>query len=289
MNLRRRRTVFRAIARRAVVAAIAFASAVSIAAQGQGSAGFVEGEDIGGGEKFAVYGAERWFANHTLEWRAKAADCRTHLEAARAEENAALALRPALLAPGSHRELIEIFHAHIATRTEHLAAFRDCSNEANRYRAEDADRPAYYYGRPDPPIDFAQGVAQGVTDGFEGDRLWYAASPGIGPLLQKFKRVSTAVAAIGGASTAANMLKTAQEINPNVDPYDFGRKVGELIYQGADLRDAVKKCGPGRRIVAGDGRASRYRVRSRRGSPHGGRRSGRRITTTRRSAGGRRE
>jgi ribosomal protein L12E/L44/L45/RPP1/RPP2 len=229
----------------ALVAALTLAGAVSVGAQEQGGAGFIEGEDIGGGEKFAVYGAERWFNNHALEWRAKAAGCKTHLEAARAEENAALALRPAMLAPGSHRDLLEQFHAHIAKRTEYLKAFADCSNEANRYRPEDADRPAYYYGRPDPPVDFAQGVAQGVTDGFKGDAIWYAASPGLGPLLQKFKKVGTAVAAVGAASTANNMLKTAQEVNPNVDPYDFGRKVGELIYQGADLKDAVKNAAKG--------------------------------------------
>ena len=192
---------------RAVLAAIAFASALSVAAQGQGGAGFVEGEDIGGGEKFAVYGADRWFANHTLEWRAKAADCRTHLEAARAEEDAALALRPALLAPGSHRELIEIFHAHIAKRTEHLEAFS---------RLQQRGEPVSARGcRPAPvPLRTARSAHRFRTRGCPGRDRRVRGRPslvrgesGVGPLLQKFKRVGTAIAAVGGASTAANMLE----------------------------------------------------------------------------------
>ena len=210
------------------------------AAAEQGGAGFVEGEDIGGGARLAVYGAEQWFANHNVEWRAKAAHCKAHLEAARAEENQALAIRQVMTDTRRQtRDLIDEFNAHIGRRGEHLEAFRDCSNEATRYRPENADRPPYYFGRPDPPVDFAQGVAKGVRDGFNDDRLWYATGPAAGKALQKLGLVGGALAAIGAGTTAADMVRTAQEINPSLDPYDFGHKVGQLIYQGADLKDAV--------------------------------------------------
>ena len=137
----------------------------------------------------------------------------------------------------SSRALVDEFHAHIAARDEHLEAFRDCSNEANRNRPDDTERPAYYYGRPDPPVDFAQGVAKGVRDGL----IIASGTPGpaAAKVFEKFKLIGGAIAAIGAGTTAADMVKTAQEINPDLDPYDFGRKVGELVYQGADLKDAA--------------------------------------------------
>ncbi len=211
-------------------------------AQEPGGAGFAEGEDIGGGHKFAVYGVETWYRAHDVESRAKSAHCRGMLETARAEEDAGLAIAERLRSDpaGQTRELIDQLNAHMKVRNENLRAFQSCVVEATRWRPDDdPERPKYYYGRPDPAVDFAQGVAQGITDGFKGDRVSYLVGPAAGRLLRNVRHVGTALAVLGTGTALEDAIGQIQAASPGMDHWTAGRKLGQLVYQGLSVADAV--------------------------------------------------
>lgn len=240
--------------RRAMLAG-ALLLACPVHARQSGGAGFNEGVDIGGGHRYAVYGVEQWYRAHSVEDRAKSVNCRSMLETARAEENAGLAIAEQLRsAPAAQtHERIDELNAHMKVRDENLGAFQACVNEATRRRpGETSDRPKYYYGRPDPPVDFAQGVMQGITDGFKGDRLSYLVAPAAGRVLRNVKHVGTALAILGSGTTMQDMIRQIQTEAPGTDPWAAGRRIGQLLYKGASLADAVHNvAGAARRARTG--------------------------------------
>jgi hypothetical protein len=283
------------------------------------SAGFQEGEDIGGGHKLlvdALLAKHHRRADQQPLWGVATAGCLDHLLEARGHEteareeaekvragqhapdavdriNAAIARRHAaidrydacvkgaprlaeaapardLVSPPLAAKLERFVEVAVAKALESLTRSLEGrrtgtpgGSGAGGPSASSGDRlppdiprehlPLYYHDRerPDPLLEFAQGLSKGWATAEEED-LPYHLSPQqlIARRLKSFQRLAGVVGAVSTGNSLADLLGQLQRIDPGAPKFDLGYRAARILRQGTHLRDVAGRYGQPRRVAA---------------------------------------
>jgi hypothetical protein len=98
----------------------------------------------------------------------------------------------------------------------------------------------YKFGKPDPPIMFADGISKGMADCFAENLPVDMATAPLA-VLKRLERLKKAVEVVGKAGSIYAIYEDIKAYDPTADPYEVGKWLGKLICDGKDLREVVKQ------------------------------------------------